>query len=63
MSASYIPESTKYRLRRKAAGRCQYDACGVPLWRDGLTQFEFNIAYIAHIVADKPDGPRGHPVR
>jgi hypothetical protein len=33
------------------------------LWRDALTQFEFNIAYIAHIVADKQDGPRGDAVR
>jgi hypothetical protein len=28
---------------------------------DALTQAEFNAAYIAHIVADSPEGPRGHP--
>jgi len=29
------------------------------LWRDALTKAKFNSAYIAHIVADKPTGPRG----
>jgi hypothetical protein len=62
MSVSYIPESTKCRLWGKSAGRCQYDACCEPLWRDSVTQFEFNTSYIAHIIADKPEGPRGHPV-
>lgn len=28
---------------------------------DDLTKAEFNIAYIAHIIADKSTGPRGHP--
>ncbi|MYL64187.1 SAVED domain-containing protein [Bacillus hwajinpoensis] len=59
MSVSYIPEKTKVRLWGKAAGRCQYKGCTEPLWYDGLTKAEFNSAYIAHIVADKPDGPRG----
>ncbi|BBO78288.1 hypothetical protein DSCW_57050 [Desulfosarcina widdelii] len=29
------------------------------MWLDTLTQAEFNTAYIAHIIADKPHGPRG----
>ncbi|MCC7137110.1 MAG: HNH endonuclease [Planctomycetes bacterium] len=61
MSISYIPDAVKLRLWGKAAGRCQYGGCNAPLWLDELTQFEFNAAYIAHIVADSPDGPRGHP--
>ncbi len=61
MSASYIPESVKIRLWGKAAGRCQYEGCNAPLWLDSLTKAEFNTAYVAHIVADSPDGPRGHP--
>jgi len=61
MSISYIPETVKIRLWGKAGGRCQYDGCNDPLWLDTLTQAEFNIAYIAHIIADKPTGPRGHP--
>ncbi|MGE8000273.1 SAVED domain-containing protein [Lysinibacillus sp. NPDC093190] len=60
MSVSYIPESVKMRLWGKAAGRCQYEGCNKPLWLDSLTQCEFNTAYIAHIIADKPRGPRGH---
>jgi hypothetical protein len=32
------------------------------LYRDDVTQAEFNTAYIAHIVADKESGPRGDPV-
>ena len=61
MSISYIPETVKMRLWGKAGGRCQYDGCNAPLWLDTLTQAEFNVAYIAHIIADRPAGPRGHP--
>jgi len=60
MSVSYIPERIKIRLWGKAGGRCQYSGCNTPLWRDSLTKVEFNKAYLAHIVADKPGGPRGH---
>jgi len=59
MSVSYIPEKVKIRLWGKAAGRCQYDGCNKPLWLDSLTKAEFNTAYIAHIIGDKPGGPRG----
>ncbi|MFE5388894.1 SAVED domain-containing protein [Bacillus thuringiensis] len=59
MSVSYIPEKVKFRLWGKAAGRCQYDGCNKTLWYDSTTKAEFNSAYIAHIVADKPNGPRG----
>jgi hypothetical protein len=62
MSVTYIPEKVKIRLWGKAAGRCQYDGCNMPLWLDLITKHEFNTAYIAHIIADKPDGPRGDPV-
>lgn len=34
----------------------------MPLWLDITTKYEFNTAYIAHIIADSPDGPRGDPV-
>jgi len=62
MSVSYIPEKVKIRLWGKAGGRCQYDGCNTQLYIDSLTKAEFNIAYIAHIVADKPDGPRGDKI-
>lgn len=59
MSESNIPPKVSTRLWGKAAGRCQYRGCNKPLWIDGLTKFEFNSAYLAHIIADKPNGPRG----
>jgi hypothetical protein len=61
MSVSSIPVSIKIRLWGKAAGRCQYEGCNAPLWLDTLTKTEFNKAYVAHIIADEPDGPRGVP--
>ena len=62
MSVSYIPDWTKQCLWGMAGGRCQYAGCNRPLYRDDWTKAEFNSAYIAHIVADKPDGPRGDRV-
>lgn len=59
MSRTNIPEKVKIRLWGKAAGRCQYEGCNEPLWLDTLTKSEFNTAYIAHIIADSPKGPRG----
>jgi CBASS immunity sensor of nucleotide second messenger signals len=62
MSVSYIPERIKLQLWGKAAGRCEYEGCNQALWLDALTKVEFNSAYVAHIIADCPDGPRGDPV-
>lgn len=62
MSVSNIPEKVKFRLWGKAAGRCEYEGCNQRLWLDSLTKEEFNAAYIAHIVADSPAGPRGDPI-
>lgn len=62
MSVSNIPESIKLQLWGRAAGRCQYSGCNRPLYRDQLTQAEFNSSYIAHIVADRPNGPRGDAI-
>lgn len=46
----------------RAAGRCQYEGCSQILWRDELTKCEINSSYIAHIIADKPTGPRGDQI-
>jgi SMODS-associated and fused to various effectors sensor domain len=62
MSVTSIPDAVKIRLWGKAAGCCQYEGCKERLWLDSLTKAEFNAAYIAHIVADSPNGPRGDPV-
>ncbi len=62
MSVTYIPERIKLQLWGKTAGRCEYEGCNQALWLDSLTKVEFNSAYLAHIIADRPDGPRGDPV-
>lgn len=59
MSVSSIQGKIKISLWGKAGGRCEYEGCNKPLWLDSLTKAEFNTAYIAHIIADQPDGPRG----
>ncbi len=56
-----VPTKTSCRLWFKAGGRCEY--CNVPLWKDSLTQRDINKAYISHIVAASPNGPRGHRLR
>ncbi|MBL0385621.1 HNH endonuclease [Tumebacillus sp. ITR2] len=62
MSKTKIPEKIKIRLWVMAAGRCQYEGCNQTLYTDTITKKDFNIAYIAHIVADRPEGPRGDEV-
>ena len=63
MSRTKIPPNIKCLLWGRAGGRCQYDGCNTPLFRDSLTQLSANNAYVCHIVADSPDGPRGDPIR
>jgi len=51
-------------LWARAAGRCQYDGCNHPLIGDLISgRYELNASYVAHIVAEDPNGPRGDPVR
>lgn len=59
MSESDVPKKIAIRLWGKAAGRCEYEGCNEPLWLDLHTKVEFNIAYLAHIIADSASGPRG----
>ena len=62
MSVSYIPDKVKFSLRGKSAGRCQYEGCNKVLWHDLVTHARYSTAYIAHIIADKEDGPRGDKI-
>ena len=62
MSITSVPDRIRFLLWGKGAGRCQYEGCNRRLWIDDVTQAESNSAYIAHIVADSPNGPRGDPV-
>ncbi|MBX9889184.1 MAG: SAVED domain-containing protein [Flavobacteriaceae bacterium] len=54
-----IPQGISRKLWVKSGGRCQYDGCNIPLWKDSLMQKDLNKSYISHIVAASEDGPRG----
>ena len=62
MSVSSIKLANRYILWGKSAGRCQYEGCNKQLYLDSLTKAEFNTSYIAHIIADSENGPRGDKV-
>ncbi|MES2460257.1 MAG: HNH endonuclease [Armatimonadota bacterium] len=62
MSITKVPEKIRMILWGQAAGRCEYEGCNERLFLDHLTKAQFNTSYIAHIVADSPDGPRGDAV-
>ncbi len=63
MSKTSIPQNVKLKLWLKSGGRCQFCGCNRILYRDDLlTQREMNNAYIAHIISDSPDGPRGDAI-
>lgn len=62
MSVSEIPEKVRALLWAKSAGRCEFDNCNEPLWRDSVTQIEMNFAEVAHIIGDRPNGPRGNQI-
>ena len=59
MSKTKIPDKVKLKLWTKSGGRCQFQGCNEPLYRDDKTYAQMNRAYIAHIVADSPGGVRG----
>jgi hypothetical protein len=55
---------TRYVLWARAAGRCEYQGCNKSLIGDLISGVEDrNFGFVAHIVADDPNGPRGDPVR
>ena len=59
MSKTSIPDKTVSALWAASGGRCEYRGCNQVLYMDLLTKAISNRAYIAHIVADVPTGPRG----
>lgn len=60
MSVTNISNPNKNLLWAISAGRCQYRGCNKALYFDILTKRNCNQAYIAHIVSDSPNGPRGN---
>lgn len=63
MSSTHIPLKVKLQLVAMAAGQCQYRGCRRVLNTEDLTSVQGNFTHFAHIVADSPDGPRGHATR
>lgn len=63
MSKTKISSMNQNLLWAISGGRCEYDGCNEVLYTDILTKKHYNAAYIAHIVADSPDGPRGDTER
>lgn len=63
-AAVRVSEKNRLILWTRAGGNCQYSGCNKPLLGDIISGAEkLNTAYIAHIVAAAPNGPRGDPVR
>ena len=59
-----VREVTRAVIWARASGRCQYPGCNQSLIGDLISGNEdANFGFIAHIVAEKPTGPRGHPTR
>ncbi|MBN7809257.1 HNH endonuclease [Agrobacterium rosae] len=64
MAKSKIPEKVQRALWARAAGRCQFRGCNCELIGDLLSGTEDKMfGFVAHIVADSPEGARGHLTR
>lgn len=59
MSKTKIPPKKLLNQGRSRQVDVSTRGCNKPLQRTDLTLGKMNTAYIAHIVADSPDGPRG----
>lgn len=58
-----IQLTTQRELWARAAGRCEFRGCNKLVSLHEPTQKRSNLSMISHIVARKPDGPRGDPIR
>lgn len=64
MAKTKAPQKVQSALWARAAGRCQYRGCNRDLVGDLISGNEDALfGFIAHIVADSAEGPRGDPVR
>lgn len=64
MAKTSIPNKVANALWARAGGCCQYRGCPDYLVGDLIAGREDGtFGFLAHIVADSPDGPRGDPVR
>lgn len=54
---------TRQMIWARAAGRCQYRGCNCDLIGDPIAgKDDGTFGFVAHIIADAPDGPRGDPI-
>lgn len=59
-----VPQKVQSALWARSAGRCQYRGCNHDLVGDLISGNENALfGFIAHIIADSADGPRGDPIR
>lgn len=64
MAKTTISQKIQSALWARAAGRCQYRGCNHDLVGDLVAgRQDALFGFIAHIVGDSADGPRGDPVR
>ena len=64
MARTSIPTKVQVALWAKAGGRCQYRGCNEDLVGDLVAgRQDGTFGFIAHVVADSADGPRGDSVR
>jgi hypothetical protein len=57
-NARRIPAPVKNLLWGVSAGRCEFEGCNRPLWKNDLTQDVRSLGDKAHIRAFSPSGPR-----
>ena len=55
-----VPDHTRLKLWVKSAGRCEFNSCNKPVWRNDLTLSDGNFGEVAHIIGASKDGPRGN---
>lgn len=64
MAKTKVPQKVQSALWARAAGRCQYRGCNQDLIGDLISgNVDATFGFIAHVVADSAEGPRGDPVR
>lgn len=62
-TARGVHENVRVRLVAASAGRCEFRGCNKDLYIHSITNEPGNFAEAAHIVAFRPEGPRGDTVR
>ncbi|NMN03804.1 MULTISPECIES: SAVED domain-containing protein [unclassified Novosphingobium] len=64
MSKTSIPQRIQSAIWARSGGRCEYRGCNVDLVGDLIANNDDGLfGFIAHIVADSPNGPRGDAIR